>query len=480
MLEVRGKRVTVMGLGRFGGGVGVTRWLAAQGCRVHVTDMKPADKLAEPLADIQDLIDRGIVTTRLGEHKPEDFTSCELVVANPAVPEPWKNPFLSAAGQAGVPVTTEIRLAIERLPNRARTIGVTGTAGKSTTSAMIAAGLASVAGAGRVHLGGNIGGSLLDTLPSIRPDDWVVLELSSFQLHWLSAGAGYAGAAGFSPRVAVLTNLSPNHLDWHKEMGHYSESKRQITRSQSAGDVFITVYDSARNEALWRWEMPAAQLVHLHPSDPATDPFPVARHLAPRLPGAHNRLNARVAAAAALCALMADDPPQRRAASGADLAERVARAISAFPGLPHRLAFAGEACGVRYFNDSKCTTPEACLLALEAFGDDPAVGLSRVHLIAGGYNKGSDLWPVALKAPSLAGLYAIGDTGPTLASVDAKGGHVELCGTLEKAVSSAAARARAGDVILLSPACASWDQFAHYEARGEAFVALAAAQGART
>src|SRR5436190_4214762 len=160
-MDFTGRRVTVMGLGRFGGGSGVARWLASQGADVLVTDLQSAEKLAEPIAEIQDLVDQGSVTLRLGEHNVSDFTTPDLVIANPAVPKPWENRFIRSAIAAGVPVTTEIRLLTERI-NRLKTIGITGSAGKSTTSAMIHHIL--VKAGVRAHLGGNIGGSLLNDL----------------------------------------------------------------------------------------------------------------------------------------------------------------------------------------------------------------------------------------------------------------------------------------------------------------------------
>jgi UDP-N-acetylmuramoylalanine--D-glutamate ligase len=187
-MELAGARVTVMGLGRFGGGVGVTRWLAAQGADVLVTDLDPAEKLAEPLAAISSLVDSGTVRLRLGEHNASDFTGCDLVVANPAVPRPWENRFLRAAEAARVPVTTEITLLLSRLPEamRERAVGVTGSVGKSTTTAMVHAGLSAAAGEGeRVLLGGNIGGSLLGGLGRIDDRAWLVLELSSAMLYWV-------------------------------------------------------------------------------------------------------------------------------------------------------------------------------------------------------------------------------------------------------------------------------------------------------
>lgn len=181
-----------------------------------------------------------------------------------------------------------------------------------------------------------------------------------------------------------------------------------------------------------------------------------------RLPGAHNRRNAAMAVAAAVAA----DPSLAR--------EEAVAAVRTFGGLPHRLQFVKEVMGARWLNDSKCTTPEAALLAVAAFEEAGECGASRVHLIAGGYDKGSDLSTVAKMAEKVAGLYTIGTTGPKVAAA-ARGvakGNVFECGALDVAVKSIAARVKAGDVVLLSTACASWDQFENYEKRGEAFVKL--------
>lgn len=459
-----------MGLGRFGGGVGVARYLARLGARVVVTDLVPEAELAEPVDAIGDLISAGAVRLRLGEHREEDFAGADLVIANPAVPRPWANRFLKAAHDAGVPITTEIRLAVERLPDPERTVGITGSAGKSTTSAMIAhclraAGLST-------RLGGNIGGSLLDEVESFGPGDAVVLELSSAQLHWLDAGAGVPNAAGFSPRVAVLTNLSPNHLDWHGDLGHYARSKAVIAAHQRGPDRddFVTADDPALNPALREWPTPRARVVRLQADDPAGDPWDVSSWLRLNIPGAHNRLNARVAVAAAACAVERFTGEPR----GADLARRLAESLATFAGLDHRLSFVCERGGVRYYNDSKCTTPEAALLAVRAFAEEPGVGPRRIHLIAGGYDKGSDLSPVARAGASLAGVYTIGVTGPTIAAEARRSGaSVQECAALDRAVAAASAAARPGDVVLLSPACASWDQFTNFEERGRRFAELA-------
>ncbi|HZW09033.1 MAG TPA: UDP-N-acetylmuramoyl-L-alanine--D-glutamate ligase [Phycisphaerales bacterium] len=432
MTGAPGERVTVMGLGRFGGGLGVTRWLASQGASVLVTDVEPAERLRDSVAALDDLVAAGTVQLRLGEHREEDFAACDALVANPAVPRPWENRFIGAALRAGVRVTTEIGLVVERLPRRERVIGVTGSAGKSTTTSMVAHALGACGQ--RVHLGGNIGGSLLGSIGGIGPEDWVVLELSSAMLHWLGA---------WSPGTAAVTNVSPNHIDWHGSFEHYRESKRGILGRQEPGDGAVlgpTLGDWATGPGVRRTVL---------------DPGAGVDGLA--IPGSHNRLNGAMA-----CAVVRS--------TGLDVPdERLREAVRSFAGLPHRLRLLGERDGVRFFDDSKSTTPEATLLALRAFEERGELG--RVHLIAGGYDKGSDLSVVAARAPALAGLYAIGTTGPSLAA--GGGERAVLCGTLESAMEQIERRAGAGDVVLLSPACASWDQFENFEQRGRMFAALA-------
>jgi UDP-N-acetylmuramoylalanine--D-glutamate ligase len=449
-MDLAGSRITVMGLGRFGGGVGVTRYLAARGADVLVTDLDPAEKLTASIEAIQDLIDAGSVKLRLGGHNVSDFTACDLVIANPAVPRPWDNRFLRAAEAARVPISTEIRLTVESLPSRDRAIGVTGTAGKSTTSAMIAHALRGLGE--RVALGGNIGGSLLSS--PVDPATWVVLELSSFQLYWLQAGAGSPGAAAWSPRVAVITNISPNHLDWHGNLEHYRECKLGIAQGQGVNDVLI-----ASNDLLSSKRAAGRRVLGV---DAVSSPIRL------RTPGTHNQINARLAIRAVQCALARE--------SDRALESKIAETLADFAGLPHRLCLVADQKGIRFYDDSKSTTPESTLLALDAFGDEVA----RVHLIAGGYDKGSDLSPIAKRAGSLAGLYCIGKTGPALASLAAGAEAVFNCETLAHAARRAAQRASAGDIVLLSPGCASWDQFVNYEERGRQFAELvgaAAAQG---
>jgi len=427
--DLAGKRVTVVGLGLFGGGVGATRWLCGQQARVTVSDEADAGKLAESIRQLDGLD----VSLHLGGHDEADFLGADLLIVNPAVPDSM--PLLVSARVAGVPQTTEINLFLDRCA--ARVVGVTGSIGKSTTTAMIGAILA---GTHETHVGGNIGASLLEELPNIGDDHVVVLELSSFQLARLPEVA-------LSPHVALVTNLTPNHLDRHGSMEEYADAKKNIFRFQGPDDVLIL---NAADEATSAWRAEAPGRTEWF--DPRGEAFDLS------VPGRHNQANAQAAWAAA---------GQFGLARGA-----AAAALRTFAALPHRLQFVTERDGVRYYDDSKCTTPNGAIVALDTFRPRTSV------IIVGGYDKGTDFDELgAALARRAKAVIALGATRDQI--VSAVRSHrsgpvpvVERADDLPAAVALCRKHARSGDVVLLSPACASYDMFVNYEQRGRAFCDL--------
>lgn len=446
--EFHGKRVLLVGLGRFGGQISAARWLAEQGAAVTVTDLAPAEKLAESLAQLEGLS----IDYRLGGHDERDLDVCDLLVVSPAVPKD-RSAFIQTAIERGIPISAEMNLLVERCPAR-RIIGVTGSAGKSTTTAMLGSILATAERAGAIRrgwMGGNIGRSLLSDLAQMRSDDVVVLELSSFQLDDL-------GPLRWSPPVAVVTNIQPNHLDRHGTMEAYIEAKMNIVRYQQAGDVVI-VHEGDTSVCEHIVEAGAKDRIQACRFDARfADDLVV--------PGEHNRLNAAAAVAAARAVGLGD--------------EYIAHGLRGFAGLPHRLAMVGEVNGVRYYNDSKSTTPESACIAARAFTD------RAVTLVVGGRPKGT---PFAAMAAELTRccrrVICYGEAGPEIhremtAAIGAAAASgtastaasAELLPTFTEAVRRAKLVARPGEVVVLSPACASYDEFINYEQRGEAFARL--------
>lgn len=437
--SLSGQRVLVMGLGQFGGGVGVAKFLAKQGARVLVTDKEKPEKLEQSKAQLAGLD----IEFRLGEHITSDFTAADLIVVNPAV-NPQKSEHLLAAKNAGIPFTSEIRLLTQRLPNRNRIIGITGSAGKSTTTSMVGH-ILGTRNFPSVHLGGNLGGSLLNSLGTIHETDWVVLELSSFMLEGLREDR-------FAPHIALITNLAPNHLDWHGTLEAYRDAKQALLDFQHEDD--IAILGPGADGFTPRVAMKNQHVFHHADLSRLTRDMPQLL-----IPGEHNRLNA--AMAVEVCV-----------AAGVGRSDALA-AVATFTGLPHRLERVHETGGVVYFNDSKCTTPEAAMLALQSF--KPGI----VHLILGGYDKGSDLAPLAAFAKHhCKAIHTIGTTGPAIAIAAEKAtgkAMVFRSETLTRAMHDMKPHLAPGDVVLLSPACASWDQFTNFEARGAAFIELARA-----
>jgi UDP-N-acetylmuramoylalanine--D-glutamate ligase len=430
-MNLANTHVTVAGLGHFGGGIAVARWLVGQGAKVLVTDQASAADMGDSVRQLDGLP----VEFRLGEHREEDFTRADLVVASPAIP--LNSQYLLAAKNAGVPVTTEIRLFVERCV--APIVGVTGTKGKSTTTALLGRMLSAKY---RTWTGGNIGGSLLANLPEIEPSHVVVLELSSYMLEHFKA-------MSWSPHVALVTMVATDHLAWHGSVEAYHDAKRNIVRFQRPDDIAVLNASDPGASAF------AAGIASRVVKYPLID----SKKFALTLPGAHNQLNAQGAFAAAHVLGVTWEQAQA--------------AIADFPGLPHRLQLVHEADGVRYYNDSIATIPEAAIAALESFAP------KRVLQIVGGYDSGAPLGPMCNALTERAkAVFCIGAIGPQIAamlseSASQSAAEVYDCGDLATAVKLARQKATAGDIVLLSTGCKSYDQFTNFEHRGDRFIALA-------
>ncbi|MHC4233821.1 MAG: UDP-N-acetylmuramoyl-L-alanine--D-glutamate ligase [Planctomycetota bacterium] len=436
--EVRNRSVLVMGLGRFGGGIGACRWLCAQGAEVTATDLADADALADSVAQLSDCD----ITFHLGGHDERDLETADLVVVSPAV-DRRRSEFFSQIRQRRIPCTTEINLFLERC--RGRVIAVTGTAGKSTTCALLHAVLEPPAvGERGVWFGGNVGRSLLADLPRIRPDDFVIVELSSFQLETMTK-------IEMSPHVAAITNVWPNHLDRHGDFESYLDAKLSLFRLQQAGCAAVVgPGDAALREVV-------AEIASRTGTELVVPPEP-AEPYELRIPGRHNRVNA--ACAGTVAALLGVEESAARAR------------MAAFGGLPHRLEHVGRLAGIDYYNDSKTTTARGVATALEAF-DRPAI------VIAGGQDRGDDLGPLVDAVTRRArAVVCIGQCARRLAEAVTAARRspnlptVDTAADLAEAVPLARRQAAPGDVILLSPGAPSYDQFANYEQRGQEFSRL--------
>lgn len=458
--SLAGKRVTVLGLGIEG--VDLVRFLVAHGAEVTASDAKTADRLRTALERLEGLP----VRYSLGANRPEDVAGAEYLFVSQSVP--LDIPAVQEARRRGIPVSSMTRLFMELCP--APIVGITGSSGKTTTTSLVGA---MFAAAGRPHVvGGNIGVGLLDLLDRVTPEMTVVLELSHTQLQLTDR----------SPHVACVLNVTSNHLD-RFSWDEYRGLKRNILAYQSTDDVAVLNRDDAESAAMASVAKGAVHWFSVRRDVEGDGAFvrdgvvtvrrrgveePVVPVNAIPLRGEHNVANVVAAAAVgAACGLPAD---------------AMERGVRTFQPVPHRLEFVAEIDGVEYYNDSIATTPERTRAGMRSF-DEPLV------LLLGGREKHlplDDLVRDALERCHAVILF--GEAAPLLeAAFEAGVAHVPYearpairrVTTLEEAVEAARAEAAPGDVVLLSPACTSFDAYENFEQRGDHFRRLVRAMVAR-
>ena len=446
LVELKGKRVLVVGLGK--SGVASALFLKAHGARVTVSDAKPQDQLAN---EIPILLDHGIAV-ETGGHGQRTFQGQDLIVVSPGVPLDAQ-PLLQARA-LGETIIGEIELAAQFL--QGRIVAITGSNGKTTTTTLTgeiitASGFAAV-------VGGNIGTPAISLVEQTTPASIAVLEVSSFQLETIQT---------FRPKIAVVLNVTPDHLDRHRSFAAYTDAKACIFENQKSDDFAVLNADdptcmelAARTSAQVFWfsrkkEVKQGAYVHeeqiLFRGTGGRQKIMLVSEIP--LKGAHNVENTLAAVCSA--ALLGCDPAKIR------------RAVMAFKAVEHRLEFVATVRGVEYYNDSKATNVDATIKALESF---PA----NIHLILGGKDKGSDYSVLNdLLRQRVKFVYTIGAAAEKIESqiLSSKNGGPEIvhAQTLESAVKRAEGSAQPGDIVLLAPACASFDQFRNYEHRGKVF-----------
>jgi UDP-N-acetylmuramoylalanine--D-glutamate ligase len=445
MDTLSGKRLLILGLARQG--TALARFAAEAGARVTISDMRPAEKLAAALADLQDLP----ITYVLGEHPMSLLDNTDLLAVSGGVS--LDMPLVAAARARGIELTNDSLEFMKRTPTAV--IGITGSAGKTTTTALT--GVIGQAAGRRTWVGGNIGRPLIADLHKMEPDDMVVQELSSFQLEiWEQ-----------SPRVAAVLNITPNHLDRHKTMAAYADAKANILRHQCPDDVAVLSADDPG--ALGLASEVKGRLRTFSLRGPVADgaftrdgyiwlrngketAVCLLSHV--QLRGEHNLLN--VLAAVTLADSVGIPP------------EAMAQAIRTFKGVEHRLELVREWRGVRFVNDSIATAPERALAALAAF-DEPLI------LLAGGRDKAME-WEEWTRqvARRVKQVILFGDLAEMLAERLDQAGYAGVTRVegVETAVLTAAQLAQPGDVVLLSPGGTSFDAYADFAARGEHFREL--------
>jgi UDP-N-acetylmuramoylalanine--D-glutamate ligase len=444
-MELTGKRVLVVGLGR--SGVASALFLQSRGARVTVSDAKSEDQLRE---QIPTLLDAGIAV-ETGAHGERTFRDQDLIVVSPGVPvdaEP-----LVQARALGQPVIGEIELASQFLPGPI--VAITGSNGKTTTTTLVGEILAS--SGVKTLVGGNIGTPAISFADRATPETVIVLEVSSFQLETISS---------FRPRVAVVLNVTPDHLDRHRTFAAYVDAKARIFENQQADDFAVLNADdptcvelAGRTNAQVFWfsrehEVESGAFVRDGQVIFRRDALAQVVLAVSEIPlkGSHNLENILAAVCAGV--LMGCVP------------EKIRRAIVNFKAVEHRLEFVATIGGVEYYNDSKATNVDATMKALQSFP-------SNIHLILGGKDKGSDYTLLNdLLRERVKSVYTIGAAAEKIQSHIKGATQIVSSGTIESAVKQASATAQPGDIILLAPACASFDQFQNYEHRGRVFKDL--------
>ncbi len=440
MLEVKGQRFSVLGLARTG--IAAANYLARHGADVVASDTRPIENL--PLGDLD-----GRVTVKAGENfvRPGD-----TVVISPGI-KPG-TPTWHLAHTTGSEVLSDIELFYRLAP--CPIVAITGTDGKSTTTTLIAT-LLEAAGK-TVFTGGNIGLGCMTGLEGLQPDHVAVLEVSCFQL---------THCPTFRPRVAVVTNIAEDHVEYHGSMAAYIEAKQQVYANMGPGDILVANGDDPE---ISRWQFPEGVEVRRFGWREGLDSWADLRtvhlpggaqeaHREFKLKGLHNVENIMAAALAT-----------------AELFPGVLPALRAFPGLEHRMEYVATINGVEYYNDTKATNPHATTAVVNAFRDEP------FWLLAGGYEKGSDFGELGpLIAARTRGALLYGQTRQRLAESVPPGARVECVETLAQAVQRAHILARPGEKVILAPACASFDQFSDFEQRGRVFkeLVLALAQNSQ-
>src|SRR6267378_1244741 len=448
-MELKDKRVLVVGLGK--SGVASSLFLKSRGARVTVSDSKPEAELRN---EILLLLDHGI-TVETGGHGDRTFRGQDLIVVSPGVP--FDAPQLEQARTLGEPVIGEVELAAQFLAGRI--VAITGANGKTTTTTL--AGEIVAAGKFPTLVGGNIGTPAISLGDQARPDTWTILEVSSFQLETIIS---------FRPRIAVILNVTPDHLDRHKTFTNYVAAKARIFENQQPDDFTVLNADPTTAELASRTRAQLSWFSRKREVEKGTFVRGAniifrngknEREIMPLseipLKGAHNLEN--VLAAISIGGLVGCQPAQIR------------DAVRNFKAVEHRLEFVAQVAGVDYYNDSKATNVDATIKALESF---PA----NIHLILGGKDKGSDYSLLNhLLRQRVKRVYTI---GAAAAKIESQIKEVEVvhAETLENALRKANALTQAGDVVLLAPACASFDQFKNYEQRGRVFKEIVTSMAA--